>query len=332
MTEKTIFRMSEAGECPRALVAERLGKESAPVPTWLEAAAREGKRHEKWVKEDLREEGYVIEECEICPICKERYNAERNGIHVELEIGSFILIGHMDGRFQKNGNEGGLEIKSASQYEFDRWMKERFEGFSEYACQLAIYMIADPHNEWLYIVKNRSSGYQDRRTITELPTDPTIIFSKLETVVSALRTKELPEGNFDLNSIQCHRCRFQKLCLPPPRILSPVEESKLLDASRDWRLGKRMEKEGKWLKEEALKIFEFHTQATGEERWKFDELAISTVHVKARVDYPKKLLLATFTEEQLKPASEIKLPYDYTKVKDFRGEEGEEIGNAEMSE
>jgi len=52
--------MSGIGRCPRALSAIRLNYPQEPAPDWLERAAREGNRHELWVKEDLKEGDQVI--------------------------------------------------------------------------------------------------------------------------------------------------------------------------------------------------------------------------------------------------------------------------------
>lgn len=40
---KPVIRMSEAGECPRALSAQLLGYLPEAKPAWLETAANEGR-------------------------------------------------------------------------------------------------------------------------------------------------------------------------------------------------------------------------------------------------------------------------------------------------
>ena len=76
-----------------------------------------------------------------------------------------------------------LEIKSKSQSEFDRWMRERWKGFNDAASQLTVYMtlkalenirLDDFTNddfdnlgmglESLYVVKNRNTGFCDKFT------------------------------------------------------------------------------------------------------------------------------------------------------------------------
>lgn len=329
MLDKPVFRMSSAGRCPRALTAEKFKYPSKEAPSWLETAAREGRRHEKWVKEDLVEEGYEVEDCDVCPICLEKLGEERNGLHVELDCGNFLLLGHTDGRVKKNGKQSGLEVKSMSQYEFDRWMKEGFEGFQGYAAQITVYMKADPHGDWLYVAKNRSSGYTLRTVLTECPADFEAIKANLELVIKAT---SLVERDYNHESIECRRCEFKQLCIPAPRELSPVEEFNLQAATRNWRKGKELEAQGAALVDSALQAFGVHSEATGMSKWRYDELLISQVNVRGSVAYPKKKLLEVFTEEMLKQASEIKLPYSYIKVKELREDKEEEYGNAEMSE
>src|SRR3972149_4120415 len=143
---KPIYRMSSAGKCARALSAERLNFPAEQVPEWLEIAAREGNKHEEWIKEELTTEGFNI------------YDEQ---IEVILEYPAFTLIGHIDGKTRDAGNyrlnNRLLEIKTMSQYEFDRWMKGRFIEFPAYAAQITCYMKATELTGVLYLVKNRSS-------------------------------------------------------------------------------------------------------------------------------------------------------------------------------
>src|SRR3989304_3555947 len=57
---KEVFHSSEAGDCIRALCAIRLGHQPLPRTPSAETVLREAKRHERWVIEDLRAEGYTI--------------------------------------------------------------------------------------------------------------------------------------------------------------------------------------------------------------------------------------------------------------------------------
>lgn len=332
MADKMYFRMSEIGYCPRALVANRLRLPSEEAPPWLITAAKEGKMHEQWIKNELRDEGYVVEDCKVCPICLEKLNSKREGLHVELEYDKFVIIGHTDGRIHRDGKIQGLEIKSMSLYEFDRWYKGGFAEFPQYAAQITFYMEADRRDSWLYIVKNRSSGYQPRITLTTPPANIQELIDRTNSIVDFINRKELPDAEFRSDSIECRRCLYKQNCMPVLTELDPIQTTVLTRATQDWRTGNAMEKEGKALKERATSTFEFHSNAIGMDKWRFNGLNITYVHVKEGISYPKENLLLTFTEEQLKPASKIKLAYDFIKVYDTEKDKKEETGDATLPE
>ena len=318
---KPIYRMSGIGHCPRALSAQRLGYPTEPAPVWLERAAAEGNKHEQWMKEQLRSEGYEVEECNECPICIERGLGHREGIHVELEYPNFNLIGHMDARLRKNGSKKGCELKSRSQYEFDRWMKSGFAGFPDNEGQITCYMEADKNDEWFYWSKNRSNGYIDKRILTELPIPMQAIVDKINHVEECVALGTLVEANYDPDSIECRRCGYKSLCVPVAVEFNTVSESRLLEACEKWRTGTAMVNEGEQLVKEAKATLMEQTEASGQKKWRFNELTISKVEVRESLTYKKDKLLQLFTEEQLKPASEIKLAYSYVKITELRGEE-----------
>jgi hypothetical protein len=314
--------MSSVGNCPRALSAERLDYPCEAAPDWLERAAEEGKKHEQWIKEELRADDIAV------------YGEQTE---VALEFPNFKLVGHIDGIVNDHGVDGLLEIKSMSQYEFDRWMRGRFEEFPSYAAQITCYQKAlteqmakyqmgigeraDGPMQIRYYVKNRSSGYIDKATLTEPPANFDEIIAKLNRVEDCVRNGVLAEEEYKPDSIQCRRCFYKSLCVPEPKILSAVDEKTLLEACEKWREGSLMVSEGEQLVKDAKEIFKTHTEVSGQKKWKFNELAIIKIDVKESVTYPKANLLKVFTEEQLKPASEIKLPYSYVRIDDLRGGE-----------
>jgi len=310
--ELAVYRMSSVGRCPRALSAIRQGYTPESSPVWLETAAEEGKWHEQRIKDELRADDIAV------------YGEQQEVI---LEYPDFVLLGHIDGIVNDHGTEKLLEIKSMSQFEFDRWMRDGFAGFHQYADQLTCYMHATGLEECLYIVKNRSSGYENRQTI-KAPSDMAIIEDKIKAIEDYLarwidpgaRDGTYP-ADFDPNSLECRRCEYKSLCAPEQKELTPIEEAGLRAATEDWRRGKALVAEGQELVDKAKEIFEVHTKATGIDKWRFAELAIVLIKVKESLAYPKKKLLETFTEEQLKPASEIKLPYEYIRIDDLRKEE-----------
>ena len=142
---KPIYRMSEAGKCPRALSAMRLGYEAEPKPEWLERTANEGNWHEQRIIEELRADDIAV---------------VRQQEEVKLDYPLFTLIGHIEGTiYDHKDTEDLFEVKSMSQFEFDRWMRDYFRAFPHYADQLALYMEGSNLHQCLYIVKNRNNGY-----------------------------------------------------------------------------------------------------------------------------------------------------------------------------
>ena len=79
---KTIYGVSEAGNCPRSLSAVRLGYEPTKHSESSLVIMREGTRHERWVAEDIAEEcGVKVLSAGKCMICTE----ERFGFHVSID-------------------------------------------------------------------------------------------------------------------------------------------------------------------------------------------------------------------------------------------------------
>ena len=310
--DKPIFRMSESGKCARALSAQLLDYEPEAKPEWLERTAREGSKHEDWIVEELESEGYFVLDRQ-----KE----------IILEFPSFSLLGHIDGSVVEDGKWSAyasqepmpspklLEIKTMSDFEFQRWMRGNFKEFPQYASQITCYMEATGLKECLYIVKNRNNGYEDRRILTEKPCELPDI--KLGLVVNYINNKMLAPADFDPQSLECRRCEYRHLCLPEPRELTPVEQAGLNSAADKWRRGKQLVSEGQVLIDQAKEVFEDHTIATGIYKWQHQGLAIQLVHYRETKTYPKSKLLSIFTELELEPASEVKGAYDSLRITDM---------------
>jgi len=275
MDSKVTFRMSSAGKCPRALSAQLLNMEAEGAPSWLEQAANEGNWHEDRIIQDTIAKGGTV---------------DRRQLEVALLYPSFDLIGHIDGmvKFGSDDNWQLLEIKSMSQFEFDRWMKGRFEAFPNYAAQITCYMEATKLKSCLYIVKNRSSGYEDRQVI-EKPMAMTQIIANLTEANNYYLSGQLVPREPDLNSIECRRCEYKKLCIPEPKELTALEGQALLDITNNWRIGKDLVDKGQKIINEAKEALEEHTRATNQVKWSFNKLAIQLIQVKeGEVAYHRK--------------------------------------------
>lgn len=309
---KPIYGMSEAGKCPRALSAQRLGYEPEPAPEWLERTAEEGKWHEERIVQliDSDPSGVVI------------FDRQQE---VALYYPSFSLVGHIDGKITDLNwevFEGTrlLEIKSMSQFEFDRWMKGGFEAFPQYAAQLTCYMEATGLGECLYIVKNRNNGYEDRRTIVEPPCKLNIdIIYKLIDVENHVLGNELVLKEFDPNNIECKRCEFKYLCVKTKEDMTQATVTELLEATRIVREGRRLMAEGEVLFNEGRDRFKEHTIATGVNKWRFANLVLNLLPVH-KESYDKKKLLELFSSEALEPALKVQ-DYEQFRIDDLEKEE-----------
>ena len=300
---KVEFRMSSAGKCPRALSAELLNYPSEEKPKWLLTAAGEGIWHEARLKQELVEQGYQVFDEQL---------------EIMLENNYIEITGHIDGKVTDPEKVRRLlEIKSMSQFQFDKWMKEGFTGFPEYLDQIACYFEATQLDECLYIVKNRSSGYVDKRIIEPIPGHIDNIMNKLTEVADCVSENKLYPAEFDINSIQCRRCEFKNLCIPEPAELDKATIEQLNKAVEDIRLGNRLVAEGKEFYDMGKKILYNHTKASNLGKWKHNNLAILLVNVKEQTTYPKENLLAKYSKEDLADVGKLKEAYSYLRLDDL---------------
>jgi len=190
---KYTYRMSHAGSCPKVLSAERIGLEIPPPLPIMLIAANEGHLHEKAVKELLKSEGHIV-------------TGEQNAL--KLEYDGFDLTGHIDGIIELNdkgqySERKLLEIKSMSQGEFNRWVKGAFNEFPGYAVQLSLYMSIGHYREAYYVVKNRNTGFIDRRIIPAPLMDIAPIIDKFFKVESYARENQLYPAEYNPDNLDC---------------------------------------------------------------------------------------------------------------------------------
>jgi CRISPR/Cas system-associated exonuclease Cas4 (RecB family) len=301
------FRMSSAGKCPRALSAELLEYEAKPTPAWLESMANEGNWHEKRIKDELIEQGFQV-------------FAEQEELTIKAD--GFQLVGHIDGRiYTPDKVMQLLEVKSMSQFEFDRWMKGRFNEFPNYLAQVTCYLAGTELDECLYIVKNRNSGYVDTQLVKPIAGEMDIIIRKLASVVESVKQDKLCPAEFDIDNIECRRCEYQKLCIPEPTELDKATKEQLDKAVEEIRLGDKLIAEGKELYDKGKETLKNHTKASGLRKWEYNRLAILLVQVKRQVTYPKELLVAKYGEQELADIAKVKEAYDYLRLDDLDKEQ-----------
>ncbi len=312
---KLVIPMSSSGTCPRALSAQLLSYPQKDKPAWLATAAEEGNLHEDAIKSKLRSEGYVIEENrEECKICKERYGTGRKGIHVEIDLGNVLLIGHLDGKikdtkeqpFDNSTKWYKLECKSMSQFEFDRWMRDKFEAFPHYADQDTCYGIATGVPETLYVVKNRNSGYIDKTLLVNNPSEFEDIRARLFNIHEHVSRNELCNAEYNQENIWCRRCGFKSLCIPEPTEMNPVAARELQIAINTRELAKSTIKEQERIISYNERIIKDYLIGLKQNKIKFGGWSITLSENTPRVTYPVDLLRkAGVTNEQLEQSMKI---------------------------
>ena len=301
--------MSSAGKCPRALSAERLGYIPTSAPPWLETAADEGRMHEVWITSQLMSQGYDI---------------TNQQLELALDYPNFKLVGHIDGIAYKDTKSYLLEIKSMSQFEFQRWYKEGFLGFSTYADQIALYLQAlkkvKDVSGILYVVKNRSSGYINQFIMTQPPSDFELVISKLIAVEASVANDVLYEAEFDPSSIECKRCNFRdQICLVNKEQLDPATEEVLIKATDMCREGKALIKQGEDFFKEGRDILANHVEAVSPDKkyiLNVNNMNIARFNVK-RVSYPKDAIENAFSPDIYTPLQKVS-EYWQTNITDLR--------------
>lgn len=277
-----VYRGSELYPCLAKLAAVRMGL-PREEPKWLKTAAEEGNEHEQIEKRKLREQGWQIEAHAECPKCKEMFGDSRSGYHYEVEVelsGKLaVIVGHSDGRISKDGARHRLEIKSMSQFEFNRWIRDSWAGFPTYARQATAEWHGMDCDQMLYIVKNRNLGTRVEDWLIEPPADMKKIKADILTIESWLASNKVRDAAkqgmalelmpsdwraYDPSSYECRRCPWQKAFKCVKDIEFGETSKKMLDeAASKWKLADEIERAAREDKEEAKEVFMTATLAKG---------------------------------------------------------------------
>jgi len=232
-TSKPSFSMSRIGGCTLELSAQLLGHEPKWNPGVLERmnlAAREGTKQEEWIAEELSNQGYILESgsCQPCG---------REGIHVELDLGSYTSKGHVD-RFIIESIVVGqrlqvVEIKTMSRFQFDKWKRRGFKAFLKYEYQISCYMHATGLPA-LYVVKCRDTGQMDLTVLEIPPLELSEIRNHIAGADQYARGRKL--GECDGRDLSCQYCylKMPKEVVPTPELSNP----EMVLAVQNWRKGK----------------------------------------------------------------------------------------------
>lgn len=193
---RAVYRASAVGACLRALTAARLGYEPGEKPEYLLLAAREGKRHEEWIVEELIEEGWRI---------------ARRQEEVAVRLPAFDIVGHIDGVAAWGGDGLRrwhlLEIKTMSRFQYAAFVRQGFSAFLGYAAQVAVYHRALGGPPILYVVKCRDTGETRKIRMPEPPMPFEQVYDRLLEVEVLARQGELADV-----VPGCRPCEYSYLC------------------------------------------------------------------------------------------------------------------------
>ena len=313
-----IYWMSSTGDCPKLLTAVHLGYEFPPHSKASETIFREGKRHEDWVIEDLRQEGYEVETNDLCSKC------DREGIHVELGTPLIDLMGHLDGRVKVNGSKLPLEVKSMGRFQFEKFRAKGFDAFPEYASQERCYLEVE-NSPGIYIVKCRDTGEKLRFSIGVelkgfklLPLSLTYdnVLDKLNQVELWVREKTLPPIEYNEKSEQCRWCKGRHILCTVQQRNTEVILPNLIEASELWKEGKRLSDEGEEKLELAKLAFLQHSKENKLDRYSVGGLNVSYYGVRQRESIDEKLLKELVNEEIWRKALKRGKEWDDLRIRD----------------
>lgn len=120
-------------------------------------------------------------------------------------------------------------------------------------------------------------------------------------------TEDYGNGQADI----CKQCTYIKCCT------AKYNEEQLVEAQELYEESLKLEDDAKQLRAKANEIFNQVIKDNDIIKYQWNHYSVSSIWVKESITYPKAKLLKCFTEEQLKPASEIKDSYTYLRIDDL---------------
>lgn len=317
MTKYT-FRGSQIGTCPRALTADILQPvDESLTPEYLKRAAREGEYHERIAISRLMNAEVSVPEHGTV-----KWQVTDSQFEVAYDSNRFEIIGHIDGLawpVKRKHDSHLLEIKSMSRFEFDRWMREGWQGFPKYREQISFYMERVATPECIYFVRNRDSGYEDIQLLTKPPSDFDAIIAGLDNICDYLDRGELASAYYEPGSTECKRCQHKLLCIPAPSKLEGIKKAEIADAIADLREGKKLQEQADELIGPARAVLEAYTRDEPEKKLQFDGMVCSIVSGK-RKNIDKVLMREFLSDEALKMV-ETEISYEQFRATDSKPSE-----------
>lgn len=318
---KPIYRMSEVGGCSRVLAARRLGYEPTPIPKEEIDQLNHYSQLEAIAAQQIINLGYRIEPSPKCQICLERYSTKRYGIHVEIDLPLYLLMGHLDRRLIINGKSYPVEIKSLGKVSWLKFQKEQFNGFPSYVGQECAYLQAKGV-PGIYWIMERDSGKSQKYIVNdfnnELPLDGferitlPITFDqiedKLNLVELSVQENQLPEGE---ESDGCWFCRYKFLCVKKEDKELKVEESPVLvEAAESYKTALELEKQAEEMKSVAKDTLLLHSKQNQIEKFRVSGLSVSYRGQRTKTWLDESVIRKSVSEEIIRLATRESKPFD----------------------
>ena len=308
-----LYAMSSIGKCSRTLSAEMLGLigdgSQEDMPEYLRLAAREGNRHEAFIREDLAEFGWTSRTMNNPYSCTD---CGREGQHVVMVINrpdgtvKRRLVGHIDDTCHMTDNpsiEYLAEYKALGRFTFDKLERNGLDAHRPYASQITCYHEAVGGMPILYVKKNRDTGGMSLTIMEEPPLNFDDIMARLDILEDHLDKGELApcdaeEGAIDKWSCT-HLCEHEATILPESLVNNSVQ-----DAITELKRGKELEDEGKSITKDARGFLFAFLSAHGGKSMKFDDVTISFSKegVRRKYNVPDDIKKQYMSEE-------VRLPY-----------------------
>lgn len=255
---KPTYSMSSTGWCSRTLSAEKLGVFVRSQPEYLKLAAREGQRHEQWIKEDLEEHGWLSTTIAQSPYCG---RCGRSGIHVEIDTKNILLVGHMDDIAMPHNNPTDVhfgEYKALGKNTSTLLNLKGVHNHRTYATQIVCYHKAS-HLPCLYVVKSRDTGKMTLKIFddTNMPFDFDDVLERLTIIEDYVQSGELVPCDADKEGITDYSCTG--LCdegdLVKIKDLDGIAPESLKQAVSQWKTAKALEEVSNSMNNESRSIF-----------------------------------------------------------------------------
>lgn len=328
---KSVYGMSEVGDCPRVLAAKKCGHEAVSQTSEDIQRLNHYTALETVAAAQIKDLGYELESSSLCKACKDLHGNERHGIHVEIDSTLFKLVGHLDRRISINGTWYPVEIKSLGKASWTKFRNSQFKAFPGYAGQECAYLEAEGKSG-IYWVMERDSGeslkyivnyVKDDNLLTltgftniNLPIDFSAIEDKLNEIEISVQSSVLPLGWE--NSDSCYFCGYKFLCVKEEpnndKTSQNVLNPELVEAASDYKYAAELEKMAEDIKVGARASLLQYCKQNNVEKYLVEGISVSYRGQRTKVSIDGKLLEKE-NPELYRLCSKSSAPYDDYTIK-----------------